>query len=215
MSNVIPLLSDRSDPEGRLAEFGLSTSLIHDAFHPGLSHARNRSSLATRAAAGNDVYQDSFEQLALRLVPLGWLPDEVNGQPRLVHPEGLMALTVASATGVANPNHRVHPRTRPKGPATIASLDSTSTGAVPLDLEEFRAIEVPEALGAPLWFLLYERTDRGLNLSLARPAGRDKAGCIVSWSEKISIASLENDGDLSIFDAPDDGDFDVTVIPRS
>lgn len=215
MSNVMPLRIDRRDPDGRLAEYGLSTLLIHDAFRPGLSHARNRSSLATRTAAGNDVYQDSFEQLALRLVPLGWRRVEVYGQPRLVHPDDLIALTVASATGVADPNHRVHPRTRPKGTATIASLDSTSTGAVPLDLDEFREIEAPEAPGAPLWFLLYERTDRGLNLSIARPAGSDKAGCIVSWSDEIPIASLDNDGDLSIFDAPDDGDFDVTVSPRS
>lgn len=215
MSNVISLRPERPEPEARLAELGLSTLLIHDAFRPGLSHARNRSSLATRTAAGNDVYQDSFEQLALRLVPLGWNPVEVYGQPRLVHPDGLVALTVASASGVADPNHRVRPRTRPKGTATIASLDRTSTGAVPLDLEEFREDEVSETSDAPLWFLLYERTERGLNLSLARPAGRDKAGCIVSWSDEIPIASLDNDGDLSIFDESDDGEFDVTVTPRS
>ncbi len=217
MGSATPLPQRAHDPETRLKAFGLTTSIIHDSFKPGLSHARNRSSLATRSAAGSDIYQDSFEQLALRLTRLGWTRIEPQGQPRLLHPQSLIAVTVSSATRVANPDPRVRPRTGPKGPATGTALDRKFTGLVPLDLEEFEEKEKVGAATAPLWFILCERTDAGLNLSLARPAGSNAGRCVVDWSEEIPIASLKNDDDLSMFE--DDGDdsdgFNVEVIPIS
>jgi len=206
--------------ESRLEQLGLSIALIHDALRPALDHARNRSALATKSARGSDLYQDSFENLALRLVPLGWHPQEVDGQPRLVHFDGRLALTVSSATNVASADPRLHPRTGKKGPATARAVPAPAPHSA-LDLPEFRseAGAGGAAADAPLWFVLHELVDQGLNIAVARPSGLNSSGAVVAWEERIPVPSLRDDEDFSVFPL-DDGDedaaaFDVPVTPRS
>ncbi|MBF4618096.1 hypothetical protein ITJ44_08420 [Clavibacter sp. VKM Ac-2873] len=206
--------------ESRLARLGLSIALIHDALRPALDHARNRSALATKSAKGSDLYQDSFENLAQRLVLLGWSPHEVDGQPRLVHSDGRLALTVSSATNVASADPRVQPRTRKKGPATARAVGAPAPQSA-LDLPEFRseAGARGDAADAPLWFVLHELVDQGLNIAVAKPSGLDSSGAVVAWEERIPLPSLMDDEDFSVFPLDDgDGDaaaFDVPVTPRS
>jgi hypothetical protein len=206
--------------ESRLEQLGLSIALIHDALRPALDHARNRSALATKSARGSDLYQDSFENLALRLVPLGWHPQEVDGQPRLVHSDGRLALTVSSATNVASADPRLHPRTRKKGPATARAVGAPAHQSA-LDLPEFRFGDGAggEGVEAPLWFVLHELVDQGLNIAVAKPSGLDSSGAVIMWEEQIPLPSLRDDEDFSVFPL-DDGDedaaaFDVPVTPRS
>ncbi|WP_445337473.1 hypothetical protein [Clavibacter sp. CFBP 8614] len=208
--------------ESRLEQLGLSIALIHDALRPALDHARNRSALATKSARGSDLYQDSFENLALRLVPLGWHPQEVDGQPRLIHSDGRLALTVSSATDVASADPRVQPRTRKKGPATARAVGAPAPQSA-LDLPEFRfGVGVGaggEGVDAPLWFILHELVDQGLNIAVAKPSGLDSSGAVVTWEEQIPLPSLRTDEDFSVFPL-DDGDedaaaFDVPVTPRA
>lgn len=222
VANVSFAEKSSSDPERRLNAFGLSTEMVHTAFRPGLTHARNRSPLALRNAAGNDVYQDTMEQFSQILTPKGWHLVYVDHQPRLLHPDGIMCFTISSAKYVADADHRRKPRTGRKGPATRMSLAGRSrTGDLTLDLPELANAEetLPaSALSAPLWLLDYERTQLGLNLELSQPAGMTPSGMVTEWAPgRILIRSLDLDGDLSVFEALDDedDDFDVPVTPRS
>ena len=218
MSNVAPInFAHESGDEHRLSAMGLSTTLFHTALTPGTSRARSRSALALRSSPGNDIYHDTMEQLALMLSPKGWTLVDVEGQPRLLHPEGSMSFTLASATNVANPDCRKAPRTRGKGPATRGSLAAPSFQVVPLfDLTGTSndASLVASAQAAPLWILLHERTATGLNLEFARPSAMTDGGSVVGWADTIAVEALDIDGDLSVFDRSDDdtdGDFDVSV----
>lgn len=67
---------------------------------------------------------------------------------------------------------------------------------------------------APLWMLVHERTARGLNLELSRPAEMSASGIVTDWDDRIIIGVLDLEGDLSVFDQPDDGGIDVAVEPR-
>lgn len=204
--------------ERRLNSFGLTTEVLHTALRPGLSRAANRTAMALPSSAGTDIYYDTMEQLALALADVGWKLVWVDRQPRLLHPSALVAFTLAAGTNVANPDRRKSPRTRKKGKATRNSLAAPQVEVLPLFGEpevEQDAVLVAAATQAPLWLLLHERTARGLNLELSRPADMTEAGAVVAWDERILIGFLDLDGDLSIFDNPDDGDFDVPVAPRS
>lgn len=204
--------------ERRLNSFGLTTETFHTALRPGLSRAANRTAMALPSSAGTDIYHDTMEQLALALADAGWKLVWVDRQPRLLHPDALIAFTLASGTNVANPDRRKSPRTRKKGKATRNSLATPQVEAFPLfdepDVEQDSAL-VAAAAQAPLWFLVYERTDRGLNLEFSRPAEMTESGEVMAWQERILIGFLDLDGDLSIFDNPNNGDFDVPVEPRS
>jgi hypothetical protein len=216
MSNVMPINPDNeSNDERRLNAFGLSTSLFHTSLTAGTSRARSRSALALSSSPGNDVYHDTMEQLALMLVPSGWSLVNVNGQPRLLHPEGLISFTLASATNVAHPDARKKPRTRRKGPATRNSLTAPVVQEMSLfDLPGTSndAALVAAALASPFWMLLHERNHAGLDLEFSQPAVMTPGGSVVGWSDRIAVPPFDADGDLSVFgSSDDDDDFDVPV----
>lgn len=210
--------SASSNDESQLSALGLSSELLHTALHPGLSRALNRTAQALSSTPGTDIYHDTMEQLALRLTGAGWAPVFVGKgkQPRLLHPEGLLSFTVASAVDVANPDRRKKPRTL-KGPATRDALGTHSVDewALFMNPEAERAAERAQiAKSAPLWFLLHERTDRGLKLEFSRPAGMTGTtgrGVVRDWDDRIFVPFLDVDGDLSAFDDPTDGDGDIDV----
>ncbi len=204
------------DDERRLVAFGLSTDLIHTALRPGMSRATNRTSMALRSTPGTDIYHESMEQLHQRLAETGWRLVYVGHQPRLLHPDGLISFTIASGTNVASPDHRRMPRTRRKGKATRESLAGPRAEMVGLfDVPEIvQARElVAAAAAAPLWLLVHERTDRGLNLELSRPAEMTASGIVTDWDDRVIIGFLDLDGDLSMFDDPGDDGIDVAVEP--
>lgn len=213
MSVVRPTTSDASDDERRLAEFGLSSDLIHMALRPGLSRATNRTSMALRSTPGTDIYHDSMENFSRILAP-SWVCVYVNQQPRLLHPDNLLAFTVTSGTHVAHHDRKIKPRVR-KGKATRGSL-AVPTVRTPAMLDVpgvEQRVEAAVAETAPLWLLIHERTKRGLNLELSRPSEMDENGFVTNWEDRIMVRFLDLDGDLSVFDRPDDDDVNVDVQP--
>jgi hypothetical protein len=217
MPAVLSIAANPSDHERRLNELGLSTDLIHTALGPGLSRAANRSSQALRSTPGTDIYHDAMEHFHQLLSVDGWSLVYVDQQPRLLHPNGLMAFTVAAGRNVESGNIRRKPRTGKKGKATRESLAKPR----PQDPMLFGGDEVQKAAAlnasarsAPLWMLVHERTPRGLRLELSRPNGMTPGGIVNDWEERIPVAFLDLDGDLSIFATPDDdGDINFSVEP--
>lgn len=212
--------SASSNDESRLNALGLSSELLRTALQPGLSRARSRGKRALLSSPGTDIYHDTMEQISFRFAEEGWEPVEVDKQPRFLHPEGLLSFTVASAVNVANPDRRKTPSTK-KGTATRNALGTNPVDewALFTDPEAERAAERAQiAKIAPLWFLLHERTDRGLKLEFSRPSGMTGTtgrGVVHDWDDRIFIPFLDADGDLSVFDDPNDsdGDIDVPVEP--
>lgn len=203
-----------SDDERRLEAFGLSTQLIHSALRPGLSRATNRSAMALNSTAGTDIYHDSMEQLHLHLAEAGWRLVYVDRQPRLLHPDGLLAFTLAKGENVANPDRRIRPRTLPKGKATRESLTPPRSGTATLFDTESDVEELEHAAErAPLWLLVHERTKRGLNVELSRPTQMNRSGVVDDWAERIILGFLDLDGDLSVFETRGDVGIDVAVQP--
>lgn len=207
------------DHERRLEEFGLSTERIHAGLRRGAERAANRSSHALKTAAGTDIYHDGMEDFAQLLTPEGWRAVEVGGQPRLLHPTGALAFTIASGINVGGADLHRAPRTRRKGMATRASLVPPEPH--PSLFEDGDAFDsadlVARTAEAPLYFLLCEPAPRGggLRIELAQPARMTEGGSVNEWNDRIPVGILALEGDLSVFDQPDGPDeFDVSVEPR-
>ena len=208
-----------ADAERRLRSLGLSTALIHDGLRRGAERAARRSSHALKTAAGTDIYQDGMEDFARLLAPQGWHLVQVEGQPRLLHPDGVCTFTIAAGTNVGGFDQRDQPCTRRKGKATWHSVarrpaepslfgEHDPAGDTRLDAQ---------AASAPFYFLLCERTTRGVRLELARPVGMTEGGSVNVWDDRIRVDFLPLEEDLSVFDPPHDdgaGDLDVPVVPR-
>jgi hypothetical protein len=209
------------DADSRLAEFGLSVELLHQVARPGLSKALNRTRVANPGAQSNDLYQDTSEQLRLRLSRTGWEPVNVDQQIRTVHPEGKMAIVVASADHVGSiaGDPKRGPITRPKGPAThgaiSASFPVSADGMLDIpDLPPAKAQFREFAKSAPLWMLLHEFTSNGLLLELSQPAGYRSDGRVDKWGPRIVLPPLNVVSDTSAFSADEVDGFDIPVQPR-
>jgi hypothetical protein len=210
------------DHERRLRALGLSTEIIHNGLRRGAERAANRSSFALKTAAGMDIYQDGMEDFSRLLAAGGWQLIEVEGQPRLLHPDAAMSFTISSGIDVGSMDLRKGPRTRRKGKATRASLvpqpphPSLFEGEEAADAAEL----VARATVAPFYFLLCERAPQGggVYIELAQPASPMTAGGSVNqWGDRIRVGFLPLEGDLSVFDQPEDegpDEFNVPVEPR-
>lgn len=209
-----------SDDEHRLAAFDLSSIIFHDGLRRGASRAGNRSTLALESSAGTDIYHDGMEDLHRLLKPSGWRLLLIDGQPRLVHPEGRLSFTVSSGINVGGANMRT-PRTRKKGPATRNSLAARELSpSLFEDMDAEIALQLAKAAEkAPFYFLLCERVTRGssgLMLEFSQPAGMTYGGSVNQWGDQVGVAYLNIEGDVETFGAPDNGEdeFDVPVEPR-
>lgn len=208
-----------SDDESRLSAFDLSSEIFHNGLRPGSSRAANRSPLALDSSPGTDIYHDGMENLHQILKHRGWSLVLVDQQPRLLHPDGIVSFTISSGINVGKMNMRT-PRTRKKGPATRNSLavPDLSPGLFE-DVDAELAARLAEAAKkAPFYFLLCERVTHGSNgliLEFSEPAGMTNGGSVNQWDDRISVPFLALEGDLSVFDDPDDGDtIDVPVKRR-
>lgn len=207
------------DDERRLIAMGLSTELIHNGLRRGVVRAANRSSYALKTAPGTDIYQDGMEDFTELLTADGWRAVDIEGQPRLLHPAGLLAFTISSGINVGKPELHCRLRTRRKGKTTKGSLAPRPQHPVLFGDPVDTAGPVEESASAPFYFLLCERAglDGGVYIELARPAGMTDGGCVNAWSDRIRVGFFPLEGDLSVFDQPgDDGPdgFDVPVEPR-
>lgn len=218
MTAVTLIGSSSSRDEQRLVDFGLSTDLLHTALRPGVERSKNRSSKALRSTRGTDIYHDSMEQLHQLLAEDGWSLVYVDQQPRLVHPDGLIALTISAARNVGVQGLHTTPRTGRKGKATRNSLPPRRD-VMPMlfGQEEAEAEAASEhtagvsAQTAPLWMLVHERTEHGLNLELCRPGSMSVSGIVTEWADRIPVAALNLNGDFSMFDDPEDEEINVSV----
>lgn len=209
--NALHLVSPSDAPRpDRLADFGLSVELLHDAMTPGLIQASTRTSLALNSTPGTDLYHTGLEQLSILLLPLGWKRIWIRRQPRILHPDGLLAITLSAAIGIDAQHPGTEPITGKKGLSTTQSLDMPYP-----DMEAlFSLSDTEQHTEAPLWFLLHERHEAKLKLELSRPQVQDKSGRVVGWSERIPIRPIDLGGAITDFPVNPDDPFDVQISLR-
>ena len=167
----------------RLAIWGLSTSLIHDALREGFARSRGRSALAPSPTPAMDVYGDGFETLAQMLVPLGWKNTPVKNQPRITHPDSLVTLSITSAHNVGK--QKSMPITNPKGSATRNALARNEEGTLFNLVTDIQRFSTP-----PLYFIVYERVEDNLNIEISQPCNMDSSNCIDNWTDRIILPTL-------------------------
>lgn len=126
------------------------------------------------------------------LAPKDWTPDDAHGFPRVVSPDGKIALTVATGderTGIASDE----PRTKyPKGPETAAAVQVNEQLAFP-GLAVVQPSDKAPVSQRETWMVLLTTAEFELRYELSCPRAQDKEGRVIAWSDRIIFDPIEID----------------------
>jgi hypothetical protein len=209
MAQAAPSFDQPHDRNARLSLLGLTETVIENTVARGLVARRACSPFSPPSYPGYKQWAETTIALREFLAPRDWTPDDSNGFPRVVSPDGSIALTVATGderTGIATQE----PATKyPKGPETKAAVEVNEQ----LPFPGFAAVPDPAQPGSALretWALLICTTELEVRYELSCPKAQAGDGRVVAWSSRIvfdpiDIESLPGRGDDSDGDSDDDG----------
>ncbi|MGZ9021358.1 MAG: hypothetical protein ACXW3S_15675 [Rhodoplanes sp.] len=198
------------DVHARLAALGLSEeALLHAArrWHVAWSgFTPNHPPFGIGIAA----WMEAVAALRETTMPEGWTRSDDRNYALVIHPDGSMAINVATGdlgTGRpdANPSNKA-----PKG---VSTADAISVNQIQLELP----LPVPElppvrAGDGPLtWFLLLRRTADEIRCELSLPLEMSPDGRITRWQERIILSAIPLDGETIEIVAPQGPDLDIDV----
>jgi len=196
--------------KARLAAMGLSDEpLAHAArrwYLSWVSFTINHPPFAIGIAA----WMEAVAALREGLLPLGWTRSDEKNYALVIHPNGSMAINIASGDiGTGIPTANVSNRA-PKG---VSTADAISVNQVQLELD-LPVPDMPHVRGdeGPLtWFLLLHRAGSEVRCELSLPSQISADGRITRWQERIMLPSIPLDGTEVEIVAPVGPDLDIDV----
>ncbi len=147
-----------------------------------------------------------------QLAPNGWHRNDEKNYSRAVHPQGHIAIAVATgneATGRAEES----PCTKSaKGPSTVDALEINRLQAWLPGMEPQRAnVDDGEQQQPTTWLLLVHHADKEIRAELSLPLDIGLDGRISVWRERILLRALPIDAEPIAVVPPTQPDIDVVV----
>jgi hypothetical protein len=210
MAASLSIYIDSDDVKARLAAMGLTDEPLGHAarrwYLSWVSFTTNHPPFAIGIAA----WMEAVAALREGLLPLGWTRSDEKNYALVIHPDGLMAINIASGdAGTGIPTSNVSNRA-PKG---VSTADAISVNQVQLELD----LPVPDMPhmrdeeGPLTWFLLLHRAGVEIRRELSLPSQISADGRITRWQERIMLPSIPLDGvDVEIV-TPHGPDLDIEV----
>lgn len=206
MAHLAPSLDQPQYRSARLHLLGLDEPTLEETVTHGLLARRSRSPFSPRSYPGFTQWAETTIALRQLLAPRDWKPDESNGFPLVVSPDGAIALIVATGderTGIATEE----PATKyGKGPETAAVVKVNEQLAIP-GLGT-RSESAEDLARRETWALLVCTTEFELRYELSCPKGQAADGRVAAWSSRIILdpIDIESLPGRDRADGPDDGD---------
>jgi hypothetical protein len=210
MTATLSVYIDADDVGARLASMGLTDEpLAHSArrwYLSWVSFTANHPPFAIGIAA----WTEAVAALREGLLPLGWTRSDEKNYALVIHPDGAMAINVASGdAGTGIPTASVSNRA-PKG---VSTPEAISINQVQLELD-LPVPDMPHVRGdeGPLtWFLLLHRSSDEVRCELSLPSQISADGRITRWQERIMLPSIPLDSTDVVPVTPQGPDLDIDV----
>jgi hypothetical protein len=153
---------------------------------------------------------ETVKALREQLAPLGWERNDVKNYSRTIHPDGNIAIAVATgneATGIAS----LSPVTKSaKGPSTIDAVENNrSQGWLP-GLEPVEMVNEDQTQ-LTTWLLLIHHAREEIRCELSQPFEIGSDGRISGWRERIILSSMPIDPEPMEILPPSQPDLDVQI----
>lgn len=210
MAVTLPIYSEPNEVSARLASLGLTEEpLLHAArrwYLSWISFTANHPPFGIGIAAWMEAVAALREGLSL----IGWTRSDERNYALVLHPDGSMAINVATGdAGTGLPTANVCN----KAPKGVSTADAISVNQVQLELN-LPVPDMPHVHGdeEPLtWFLLLHRAGTEVRCELSLPSQISPDGRITRWQERIMLPSIPLDGSEIEIVAPVGADLDIDV----
>lgn len=157
------------------------------------------------------AWGETVRALREQLAPMGWMRNDERNYSRTLHPEGHIAIAVATgneATGVASES----PITKSvKGPSTIEAVEANRLQAWLPGMEP-PSTSVDEDEAQPTtWLLLIHHAANEIRAELSQPFEIGTDGRINGWRERILLRSMPLDPEPLAITPPSLPDLEVEI----
>lgn len=146
------------------------------------------------------------------LATSGWVRSNERNWPRVIHPDGHIALTVATGNESTGRAEESPATTSAKGPSTVEALE-VNRAQLWLPGMEPAAEEADEDDDSrpTTWLLLIHHASDQIRCELALPLDVDHEGRVTVWRERILLRTLPLDPEPVVVVPPTQPDIDVVV----
>ena len=188
------LHSDPYSVARALSRLGLFENVLLDAARAGYLARSNCTENHPPLYPSFVAWGEAVRALRDGLAPYGWKRNNANHWPRTIHPDGDIAITVATgneATGKADDSPIT---TSSKGPSTVEALEVNRLqlwlpGLEPFD---FKADENDETKPTT-WLLLVHYAKDEIRAELSLPLDLNREGRVSVWRERILLRPIPLD----------------------
>jgi hypothetical protein len=203
-----------NDPVSILAaleRLGLSEGVLLEAARQGHLARANATANHPPLHASFVAWSEAVRALRDGLAPDGWTRSNEKNWPRVIHPEGHIALTVATGNESTGRADETPTTTSSKGPSTVAALEVNRQLSLP-GMEPLEPGQgEPQDEEPTTWLLLVHHGQDEVRCELALPLDVDLEGRVSVWQERIILRALPLDSEAINITPPPQPDIDVAV----
>lgn len=214
-----PIIIPPSEAAEYLAKRDIKVDLLTNGLHVGFTQRRNCSRFHPVTAPGYHQWSETNAEIRRSFCAEGqWSMDNPENRPLLVNTEQQIKFSAAagnSATGlrIGSPD-----LARPKGKATIHSVNSYNNSAPLIGLFDLKLVSTSAAELPPPgeWLLLYfyDEPTQEFRCEFSRPVALTSDGWIYAWSVRVLLEAINLDSAIlqpDLFSNEDDGiDFNIS-----
>ena len=202
----IVVYSDQLDISCALTGLDLTEGLLLGAVVHGYSARANCTANHPPLFQSLVPWGETVKALREQLAPTGWIRDDEKNYSRVIHPNGCLAIAVATgdeATGIAS---SIPTTSSPKGSSTADALRVNQSQAWLPGMEPEAEKNQPTT-----WILLVHYAHNEIRCELSLPVKLGRDGRISEWRERILLKSIPLDSEPIEIVPSTQTDIDVVI----
>lgn len=198
-----------------LEKLDLSVPNLHRAVESGYLARANATPNHPSLYPSFVSWADTIRALRDELIPSGWTNTNERNWPRVIHPSGEIALTVATGNEYTGLPNSMPATKSTKGPSTIQAIEiNRNQGWLPGFEPELDTLEPLEDEQPVTWILLVHFAKNEIRCELSLPIHSNEEGRIVLWGERILLPSIPLDPESVEIIPPKVPDIDVQIMRK-
>lgn len=197
--------------QSALAQLGLNEEALLEAAKHGYLARSNCTANHPPLYAPFVAWGETVRVLREQLTTIGWVRNDEKNYSRIIHPEGHIAIAVATgdeATGMA---HGFPCTKSAKGPSTIDAVEINRSQAWLPGMEPPELQNDPKESQATTWLLLIHHAPNEIRSELSQPFDIGPDGRVNGWRERILLRTIPLDFNPQEIIPPSQPDLEVAV----